>query len=77
MAGGIISERWAASNRNGGRDQTGIRSVSVWWQNMREHFVEWHSHLQERVDGYFSQPEPAAHMPGSEPTEPNEMEPQV
>ncbi len=24
---------------------------------MREHFVEWRNHLQERVDGRFSQPE--------------------
>ena len=58
-----------------------VERVGVWWQNMRESFTEWRSHLQENVTNWFDRthgeeqkpPEPeaiTAQTASSEPTFP-------
>jgi len=65
--------RWASA----------FERVNGWWGNMREHFVEWRHHLQERVDGYFSQPEvtpvvaPEADPSDTGSIDPDGMEPEL
>lgn len=71
------AEREAMTQDRRSRWASAVERVSAWWQNMREHFVEWRGYLQERVDGFFSQPEPVAPTPNSDDPDANGMEPQV
>lgn len=77
------AERTTMAEDRRSRWSSALERVNAWWHNMREHFVEWRDHLQQRVDGYFGEPEPAqAASPApppsdSGPGDPNAMEPQL